>query len=246
VTAPGAPRADATPDLASLGARSLLIVLDYDGTLAPIVTRPEHATPEAGASEAVTRLTLAKQHAVAVLTGRPAHEVEAFLRVPDLTVVGLHGMAWPGEPLMEPDEAALQHLRQHLPDEPGLRLEDKRWTLAAHYREVPPERQAHVEAALAGVPLPSGWEVVPGKMVREYRPAGFGKGRAVRRLASQHPQHVPVFIGDDVTDEEGFDAVLALRGVAVKVGEGTTRAPHRLSSPADVVALLNSWAAHAG
>jgi len=230
------------PELLGLGSRPLLILADYDGTLAPIVPRPEEAWPEPGAREALVELLARGRHRAAIVTGRRAEQVQAFLDLPNLPVIGLHGMEWPGEPISPADLGALRFIAASLPDVPGLRLEDKSWTLAVHYREVPEERQPGVEAQLSAIPLPPGWEAIAGKKVREFRPAGFGKGRAVARLASESPDHLPVFLGDDVTDEEGFVRLRALGGVTVKVGEGSTAAEYRVDSPADVVALLRAWA----
>jgi trehalose 6-phosphate phosphatase len=227
--------------LLALARQPLLVVLDYDGTLAPIVQRPQDAVPQPGAKAALARLVGAG-HRVAVLTGRRAAEVTEFLQWPELETVGLHGMEWPGEEVQAADAAALEALSASLPDFPGRRLEDKGRTLAVHFREAPEEQHDAIEAALDEVSLQEGWEVVKGKKVREFRPTGFGKGRALRRLASERPGLHPVFIGDDVTDEEGFEAVNGLGGTSIKVGEGATLARHRLSGPGEVVALLNAWA----
>ncbi len=227
--------------LLALGQLALLIVCDYDGTLAPIVTRPEDAVPESGAPEALAKLQARPGRELAVLSGRRAGEVRGFLKLPDLHVVGLHGMQWPGEAERVAERDVIENLLAQLPQAAGLRLEDKGATLAVHYREVADLEKEEVEARLAGIQLPQGWEAVAGKMVREFRPAGFGKGRALRRLAEEHPGLLPVFLGDDVTDEEGFEAALDLGGAAVKVGGGDTRAPHRLDGPAEVVALLEAW-----
>lgn len=232
--------------LLALRERPLLVICDYDGTLAPIVARPEDAVPEPGAPEALTGLLAGGRHRAAVVTGRRVAEAAGFLNVPELLVVGLHGMEWPGEELHPPDTAALQIIRAALPDAPGLRMEEKGWTLAVHYREVPEPDQATVESALSGVPVPPEWEVIAGKKVREFRPSGHGKGRAALRLAAQFPGHLPVFLGDDVTDEEAFTALRQCSGVTVKVGEGQTAAEHRVASPAEVVLLLRAWAEHPG
>ncbi|WP_019586875.1 trehalose-phosphatase [Deinococcus apachensis] len=234
------------PDLLTLGGRPLLVLCDYDGTLAPIVSRPEEAWPEPGAREALSRLVAHPRHRAAVVTGRLAEQVHAFLNLSGLPVVGLHGMEWPGEEIAAADHEAIHLIAAQLPDVPGLRLEDKGWTLAVHSREVAGERQAGVEKALDAITLPPGWEMISGKKVREFRPAGFGKGRAVERLARQDPHHLPVFLGDDVTDEEGFLRLRARGGVTIKVGEGETAAEYRVESPAEVVALLRHWGGAAG
>lgn len=230
------------PNLLTLGGRPLLVLCDYDGTLAPIVPRPEEAWPEPGAREALARLLAHPHHRAAVLTGRRAVQVQAFLNLPDLPVVGLHGMEWPGETTAAPDAGALRQIAAQLPELPGLRLEDKGWTLAVHYREVPEPLQPGVEDRLAALTLPPGWELMPGKKVREFRPGGFGKGRAARRLAREFPAHRPVFLGDDLTDEEAFEVLRGEGGVTVKVGDGPTLAEHRVEGPGEVVALLRRWA----
>lgn len=230
--------------LLALAARPLLIICDYDGTLAPIVARPEDALPQPGAREVLQTLSEHPRHRVAVVTGRRAQQAAAFLPLPELTMIGLHGMEWPTEPLQPPDTAALAEIAAQLPQVPGLRPEDKGWTLAVHYREVPEGEQGGVEAALAAIRVPPDWDVIAGKKVREFRPGGFGKGRAVERLAAAFPQHLPVFFGDDVTDEEGFAALHALGGISVKVGEGRSAARYRVVGPAEVVGLLRHWADH--
>ena len=78
--------------------------------------------------------------------------------------------------------------------------------------------------------------------MREFRPGGFGKGRAARRLAREFPAHRPVFLGDDLTDEEAFEVLHGEGGVTVKVGDGPTLAEHRVAGPAQVVTLLGRWA----
>src|SRR5690606_28451027 len=122
---------------------------------------------------------------------------------------------------------------------PGVALEDKQLGLALHYRRNPEcelavqsfaRKYLQRHAALAG------FELLEGKMVVEFRPAGEDKGTAVERLLEQTPfsGRVPVFIGDDVTDEAGFSAVNRLGGVSIKCGAGTTCANYRLSDVASV------------
>ncbi|MFC4455474.1 bifunctional alpha,alpha-trehalose-phosphate synthase (UDP-forming)/trehalose-phosphatase [Deinococcus sonorensis] len=237
---------DTLPDaLLQLGQQPLLILCDYDGTIAPISRLPRDADPQPGAWEAFSRLLHHRQRRVAIVTGRRSVQVYGFLPLPDLPVVGLHGMEWPDRSAPAPDRAAIASLAQQLPSAHGLRIEDKRWTLAVHYRNVAPGEQAEVEARLRAVRLPAGWELIEGKKVVEYRPGGYGKGRAVQQLVEQHPGYLPVFIGDDATDEEAFAVMKELGGVSIKVGAGPTLAPYRLANPAAVVELLRAWAGSA-
>lgn len=229
------------PTLPPLGPRPLLIATDYDGTLAPIVGRPEEAWPQPGAREVLQKLLRSPLHEVWVVTGRRASQVHGFLGLRGLPVIGLHGLEWPGEPKPTPDRAAIQQILEQVPPFPGRRIEDKGWTVAIHYRQAPPELHPEIEAVLGHVALPYGWARLAGKFVHEFRPAGVSKGKALERLIALHPEHHPVFIGDDQTDEEGFAAVLEQGGTAIKVGAGHTLAPYRIADPAEVVRLLEGW-----
>lgn len=233
-------------ELLCLGERPLLVICDYDGTLAPIAVHPSRAFPQRGAAEALEALQRHGEHRPVVLTGRRAQEVHGFLGVAGLRVIGLHGLEWPGRPEQPRDREAIQQIVSRLPQVEGMWLEDKGWTLAVHYRDTPAPLHPKAAALLAAVPLPEGWEAMPGKKVCEYRPVGYGKGWAVGQLALEHPQHHPVFLGDDRTDEEGFAAVLGLGGTAVKVGGGESLAPYRLGNSLEVVELLTLWARGCG
>jgi trehalose 6-phosphate phosphatase len=128
----------------------------------------------------------------------------------------------------------------------GLLLEDKGYGLALHFRRAP-----HLEATVLQVAeaacrrLGPQFVLQPGKSVFEIRPAGCDKGAAIEAFMRQPPfaARVPVFIGDDVTDEQGFAAVNALKGISIKVGEGTpTLARHRLKGVTDVIGWLEKLA----
>jgi trehalose 6-phosphate phosphatase len=126
---------------------------------------------------------------------------------------------------------------------PGLTLEDKGLSIALHYRTAPElgtvaERLVH-DAIGDGN---ENFHIQTGKMVFEIKPNGPDKGRAIEEFMAESPfvGRLPVFIGDDVTDEHGFDAVNARGGVSIKVGDGATSARGRLAGVADVHRWLRS------
>lgn len=224
--------------------RPLLVLLDFDGTLVPIAPTPD-AIEVPDALPATLGALRDAGHAVFVVTGRPADFVTE--RVPDTPVIGLHGLQWPGEPVPPRASAlddALTQARALSARFPGLLVEDKGVSLALHVRQVPADH--HDEAATACRALvgdtlaraPS-LTLIEGHEVFEIRPRDASKARAVRRLVAAHPGRQVVYVGDDVTDEEAFEA-LPSDALAVRVGpEGVrTRAAHRLPDVASVYALL--------
>lgn len=184
--------------------------------------------------------------AVAALSGRPLAQVRRLLQPIDIPVGGSHGAqlrltsgrsirttgCWP--------DGLLGFLQRGIDDLPGVWLERKPAALAMHWRQAPEHRDevaALVAAALASVP---GWQVVPGHCVHELRPRGRDKGVALRRLMRRpgFAGRWPLAIGDDRTDEDAFEAALALGGGAIRVGAGAgTLAPWILPD----VAALADW-----
>ncbi len=224
-------------------AKNPVFLLDYDGTLAEIAPRPEAARPYPGAVEVLAGLS--RRYPVYLVTGRRVWDLERLLPLRGLRVYGVHGLeegtlfgqvrARVPAPLL----AALEMVREGVPNLPGLWVEDKELAIALHYRGAPDE--AAVEAALrrwAGT-LPQGLEALWGKKVLEVRPRGFGKGRVAKEVAERFPGRTPVVLGDDATDEEMF---LALpEAITIKVGEGPTAARYRLKDVAEAVAYLREY-----
>jgi trehalose 6-phosphate phosphatase len=131
-------------------------------------------------------------------------------------------------------------------DRPGVVLEDKGIALALHYR-LAPEHAAAARVAVARAldalgPL---FEIQQGKMVLEIKPRGADKGRAIEQYMSEPPflGRVPVFAGDDLTDERGFAVVNAMGGYSVKVGDAPSCAHWRLADVGQVLDWLESCAA---
>jgi trehalose 6-phosphate phosphatase len=219
-----------------------LLLLDYDGVLAEIVAEPMEAWPYPGATDVLEGLM--SRHPLYLVTGRRVADLAALLPVNGLRVVGVHGMEEGrvgGEVKSlvggEANEA-LARLRESLPEYPGLKVEDKGVAIALHYRGI--EDEAKVEAVLRAwaSELPGALEPLWGKKVLELRPKGYGKGKASARLAAEHEDRTPVFIGDDTTDEEAFRV---LDGITIKVGPGETAARYRLDTLDEVVAYLRRY-----
>lgn len=223
-----------------------LFFLDYDGTLAPIVDDPSAAVPHPDVP-ALLR-TLDARHPLWIVTGRDIEALSLFLDRP-YRAIGLHGAqegTVGGETRqLLPEEAvrALRRLRRTVPTIDGLRVEEKNQTFAVHYREIDDEAGATERLREWLADLPDVLDAVWGKKVVELRPAGLTKGTAVERIANEHPDHTPVYLGDDTTDEDAFDALQEREGTAVtvKVGEGDTRAAYRLAGPAAVARYLGRY-----
>lgn len=226
-----------------------LLLLDYDGTLAPLVDDPAAARPHPDVPGLLA--ALAAQMPVYVLTGRDLGTLATLLTGPDgaplpVRAIGLHG-AEEGvlgqaatRPAYERCAHALQTARASVPLLPGVRIEAKGGdAFAVHYRGAPDG--ATVESALDAwaAAAPDVLEAVRGKCVIELRPRGVSKGAAARRLAAAHPGCTPVCLGDDVTDEHAFEALADVPdAVTVRVGPGETAARHRLPDVEAAVGYL--------
>ena len=196
--------------------------------------------------------------ALAVVSGRSIAQLDAFLAPARLPAAGIHGLerrradgtCAPGEAFDRALEALRRALEPVLRNDPRLVLEDKGASLVLHYRRAP-EREAECRQLVARLlesrPDLARFRVVFGKRMVEAVPAGSDKGAAIRAFMREAPfaDRRPVFAGDDLTDEDGFDVVAELAGLGVKVGEGRTRAHYRAASVADLLAwlrrLLPAW-----
>ncbi len=223
-----------------------LFFLDYDGTLAPIVDDPDAAVPHPQAPALLRELDA--HSPLWIVTGRDLQALSSFLDRP-YSAIGLHGaqegvVGRDARSLMSDAAAeALKALRDSVPAAEGLRVEEKDRSFAVHYRAVDDEAAAQAQLKDWLADLPDVLDAIWGKKVVELRPDGLTKGTAVRRIADRHPGHVPVYLGDDVTDEDAFAALQDLnrKAVTVKVGNDETRADHRLSGPDAVMDYLRRY-----
>ena len=239
----------------------LLLGLDFDGTLAPIVPVPADATILPAAGEAVRAIAARPDTVLAIVSGRGLADVRARVREERAFYAGNHGFEIEGPGLRHRIDAAeklrpelrvlTERLRHELEPIPGAEVEDKGVTVSIHYRRVPDPAHADQVRDIANREAArSGIRATHGKRVVELRPPiDWHKGRAldflIDTLSASGPLF-PVFIGDDVTDEDAFRAVRARGGLAVLVASPELQrdsvADARIASPEELVPFLDAIA----
>jgi trehalose-phosphatase len=234
------------------------VFLDYDGTLTPIVARPELAVMS-DEMRGIVR-DLARCCPVAVISGRDLRDVRDKVGLEEIIYAGSHGfdIAGPGGLRMENEQAAgfvpaldaaERELLEQLGRVPGAQVERKRFSIAAHYRNVADERAGEVEEAVDAVlARHRGLRKGHGKKVFEIQPRiDWHKGRALlwllRALGLDQGGVLPIYIGDDLTDEDAFKALRG-RGLGIVVREEPRRtaAAQALENPAEVGSYLRRLA----
>jgi len=230
------------------------LFLDFDGTLVEIADGPEKVVVADELPGLFQELVRRTGGAVAVVSGRKVADIDRHLAIP-IAAAGMHGLERRAEPsgavshAPPPGEIATLRARIEGWDKlgGGVFMEDKGAGLAVHYRAAP-ELGDMVKSAMAGfIADLHTLHLIEGKMVVEAKGKGFDKGSSVRAFMQAPPfkGRTPVFIGDDVTDEDGIRAAEALGGFGIKVGEGASAASHRLPDVASVHSYLDRLATSA-
>jgi trehalose 6-phosphate phosphatase len=238
------------PAPAPLTGDSWALFLDVDGTLLDIADAPDLVHVDDTLLELLGSVHRASGGALALVSGRSISGLDGLFSPLELPVAGLHGAERrdaAGRVYRRVRDPVLGELAGELRDwckaHPGTLLEDKQGSLALHYRLAPAEETAARAAARAAVArLGEGYVLQEGKCVVELRPSGTSKAHAIEAFMAETPfaGRRPVFVGDDVTDEDGFGWVRKAGGVAVKVdGAGPTAAEFRLAG----VAAVKDWLA---
>jgi trehalose-phosphatase len=242
-----------------LGGTPLSILLDIDGTLAPIAPRPDQAKVPADTCKALERLIEIPDAHVAVVTGRSVNDGRRMVALKGLGVIGNHGFEILGEHdevISEPAaityvdvvRKAAKDLATLSDEVQGVVLEDKHWTLSVHYRLAARPAIAALTERVHAVGKEHGLRVTRGKEVLELRPPlDVNKGTAavlwVKRLGISSSASV-LYIGDDRTDEDAFRELRAAfpKAITIRVGDPehgeTTSAEFRLETPAEVKDFL--------
>jgi len=226
--------------------------LDVDGTLLDYAEQPQAVCVGPALLRLLGDLLAASGGALALISGRSIEDIDRLFAPIMFPMAGQHGTEL---------RLASGALRRHTPSidklgraaadivhltaaHEGLVFENKGMTLALHYRMSPKLRDLSARA-MRGIAASLGdeFELQEGKFVYEIKPSGKDKGTAIIEFMDEAPfaGRVPVFVGDDQTDEYGFDAVNALDGHSVKVGSGATRARWRLDDASSVLAWLDEF-----
>jgi trehalose-phosphatase len=235
------------------------VCLDYDGTLSPIVGDPDSARLVDGAAEALERLS--RRCPVAILSGRDLTDVRTRIAVPGIWYAGSHGFesVAPDGSYRQNEEAAAavpvlqraaSELREVLAHIKGTRVEHKRFAVAVHYRDVEADLIGEVVANTYRMGAREHLRVTNGRKVIELRPdVDWNKGTTLAWIRDQiegAEKVLPIYIGDDLTDEDGFDAVRD-DGIGVLVrhnedGDRRSSATFTVESPEQVRELLDRFA----
>jgi trehalose-phosphatase len=236
-------------------ALNLFLFLDYDGTLTPIVSRPELALCPPGVKRYLEKLRDLPGVSLAIISGRSIEDVREKVGVSGITYVGNHGLEIENPAgrhkkiLASARKRELKRITQNLLNSlkkiPGILFEDKGPILSVHYRNVPQKFFTQVplivEAELQQ--WRKRWKMASGKKVLEIRPnINFNKGKAVKEILKTFPsqQVLPIYLGDDQTDEDAF-RVLKGQGISVFVGMGnlSSEADFSLQNPEEVQEFLS-------
>lgn len=229
----------------------LALFLDIDGTLIDLADRPDEVVVAAGLPAMLERLNQRCGGAVALITGRRLDDVDRLFGPLPIVAAGQHGLERRDAEGNVASHAVDRRLMAEIADKlnrfaachPGTQVEDKGLTVALHYRNAPDTEQAarrFVRETLRG--RGNVLTLHDGKKVLEVKPDGVDKGTAVRHMMTEAPfrGRTPVYLGDDVTDEDGFVAVNEMNGISIEVGlREPTVARYRLAGVDEALRLLD-------
>ncbi|MBM4446732.1 MAG: trehalose-phosphatase [Chloroflexi bacterium] len=239
----------------------VLLLSDYDGTLTPIVDKPELAILPQETRKLLRILAKNRRYAVGIVSGRALPDLKNKIGLEGIIYAGNHGLEIEGfgssflEPIAEEMRPFLKMLNQALSatlrNIKGVFVEDKGLTVSVHYRLVDDSEEARVKDTFRKVTDPlhvtGKIRITQGKKVYEIRPpVDWNKGKAICwlmakcRAARGRGAALPIYLGDDLTDEDGFRAVERNDGISIFVGEGNLQSAARyfLKSPEEVTEFL--------
>ncbi len=225
------------------------VFLDFDGTLVELVDDPDAVAIAPAALDRLTVLRAELAGALAVVSGRRIVDLDRFLAPMRFAAAGVHGLERRVRPDGETERLAgpevlddvRERLAQPLRVNPRLKLEDKGTALVLHYRMAPDLRDVAEQAMDEATTGRHDLAVMNGDNIVEVHPAGMDKGKALAAMMKDAPfaGRIPVYVGDDTTDEFALQHVRDAGGVSIKVGDKQSVAEFRLTD----VAAVHRWLA---
>ncbi len=240
-------------------ADEIYLFLDYDGTLVSFKNRPQDVVTSEEVKTIITHLLQNQKFTIIIVTGRTLYEIKQLLDIDGLSFAALHGLQIKLSNGMNYNWKPMNNLRKILKNikkfaekkfqnEKGIILEDKEFTLALHYRMLNKEKiKDVVERFIEIVKVKdtnNKLDILHGSKVVEVRPAGWNKGKALELISSNRISKnvLPIYIGDDTTDEDAF-SYINNQGITIFVSNDTNRsttAQYWLKDPDDVLKFLKS------
>lgn len=244
----------ASPSLPAFDLAQIALLLDVDGTLLDLAARPDEVQVPEDIRAVLKDLSACTHCVVALVSGRPAAQLDALFSPVKLALIGCHGAEMrkaPNAPVCQraPLNAEIRRgLYAFAADFPGTLLEDKRFSIAIHYRGAPALEAPLLAAANEFANAYGELELLAGKAVIEFKPRGYDKATACAELLAHPPfgGRTPVFLGDDVTDERVFHLLPEFSGIGISVGRPMQGAQYMLRSPAEVRSWLRELVAGRG
>lgn len=232
---------------------SWALFLDVDGTIVPIANHPDEVSPSSHLEAILSQAATALNGALALISGRSIAAIEAITGYSG-PAAGLHGLEArtadgryfasysDSTPALDRARYKLQELTATCPE---LHLEDKQFTLALHYRGASSRAVESARQTVDSIVAAANGSLsrIAGKAVYEVKPAHGNKGEALRWLLDTEPftGRQPIYIGDDVTDEDGFAAANALGGISIRVGDNRdSHACYQLDTVDEVLSWLET------
>ena len=236
----------APPD--NLEPSNLALFLDVDGTLLDIEDHPADVRADQALIALLGRLSQGLDGALSLISGRTVDDIDRIFAPARFAAAGGHG----AELRLHPDDSVssakwslptsiIERIREFAANSPGLLLEEKLGGMSLHYRRAPElEKQCTTFVQSLLPEIEQDFRLIAGKMVFEFAPREHHKGAAISEMMQRDPftRRRTVFVGDDVTDEDGFRAVNALDGIAIRVG-GSRGSEAQYSLPD--VAAVHRW-----
>jgi trehalose 6-phosphate phosphatase len=227
------------------------LFLDVDGTLLNFAATPAAVEVPEALITLLAGLQIGLNGAIAFISGRSIEMLDHLFHPLSLPCAGQHGAerrdSQGNMHRITIDESALERLRDATRALarafPGVLLEDKFYSIALHYREVPAQQSA-LRAVVDLIAQSTGFEVQPGHHVFEFKPPAINKGDSLTAFLTEPPflGRLPVFLGDDLTDVHALEVAQSCGGMAIQVGDlRTDTAQFTLSGPAAVLRWLRRW-----